>query len=130
MNLYFLDDDYMINRYHELTLTSTAADYDCSIEFFEDPDLLFEKCLDSHHFPDLIFLDINMPIMDGWDFIEEFNRRYPISKTKFVILTTSDNPSSKERANTIRNVHDFTNKPLSNLLFASFIKQIAANPVE
>ncbi|MEN7546277.1 response regulator [Rapidithrix thailandica] len=69
--------------------------------------------------PDIILLDINMPIMDGWEFLDAYvklnvfrEKRVPV-----VILTTSPNPQDKQKANTFKEVVDFKNKPLtSNML--------------
>lgn len=66
--------------------------------------------------PDLIFLDINMPIMDGWEFLEEFSKitkDLDFSSCKVVILTTSPNPEDEARAKSIIKVDDYRLKPIS-----------------
>ena len=66
-------------------------------------------------FPDLIFLDINMPAMNGWEFLEEYitlENDLPKSIT-IIMLSTSDNMSDIERAKSNRLVHDYVVKPLS-----------------
>jgi CheY-like chemotaxis protein len=61
--------------------------------------------------PELIFLDINMPEMDGWQFLEEY-RNYP-NRTKVVILTSSIDPSDRMRSEQFEFVEGFFVKPLN-----------------
>jgi len=61
--------------------------------------------------PELIFLDINMPEMDGWQFLEEY-RNYP-NRTKVVILTSSIDPSDRMRSEQFDFVEGFFVKPLN-----------------
>ena len=54
--------------------------------------------------PELIFLDINMPVMDGWEFLEEYQKLEQCQKGKivFIMLTTSFNPADKVKADTMK----------------------------
>lgn len=65
--------------------------------------------------PDLIFLDINMPGMDGWDFVAEYQKfpRHTTSSAALIMLSTSQNPDDLEKANQIREIAQFQSKPLS-----------------
>ncbi len=64
---------------------------------------------------DVIFLDINMPRMDGFEFLEEACADFGDSFTRAVIimLTTSLNPKDRERAAQFDVVKDFIDKPLT-----------------
>ncbi len=65
--------------------------------------------------PDLIFLDINMPAMNGWEFLIEFSKlNQKITQgIKVILLSTSSNPDDIRESAKNNSVHDFINKPLS-----------------
>jgi CheY-like chemotaxis protein len=65
--------------------------------------------------PDLIFLDINMPAMNGWEFLEEYSRleKHHKGNVVMVMLTTSLNPDDRTKAHGIPDVSGFETKPLT-----------------
>ncbi|MBU2949811.1 response regulator [Tamlana agarivorans] len=76
--------------------------------------------------PDVIFLDINMPAMNGWEFIEaykELDTKFT-DDIKIIMLTTSSNPKDKERSQTLNEITDYINKPLSLAILDNIIEDL------
>ena len=65
------------------------------------------------HLPDMILLDINMPVMDGWDFLENFSEMAMSKDIPVVMLTSSINPDDIEKAKSHQLVKGFLSKPLN-----------------
>lgn len=81
-----------------------------SIDYFE----AILKNLHEEEVPDIMFIDLNMPIMDGWEFIERFTK----IENKFnklislYIVSSSINPVDIDRAKSLSNIKDYLVKPV------------------
>ncbi|OWW25439.1 hypothetical protein B4Q04_07420 [Zobellia sp. OII3] len=66
-------------------------------------------------FPELIFIDINMPTMDAWEFMDLYSELDPKSKinTRVILLTTSIIPSDADKMTKYREIKDMMYKPLN-----------------
>lgn len=76
----------------------------------------------SERTPELIFLDINMPVMNGFEFLEALDELYPDYRQSglIVMLTTSLNPDDIKRVSAL-GITEFITKPLSKRKLNSLI---------
>jgi len=65
--------------------------------------------------PQLIFLDLNMPVMGGWEFLDSFNSQEfsEFSTIKVVVLSSTIDPEDLEKSKQYPMVIDFLSKPIS-----------------
>ncbi len=63
--------------------------------------------------PDVIFLDLNMPIMDGWQFLDEFTKISTPQSIIIYIVSSSINPADTNRAKLYENVNKYVLKPIT-----------------
>jgi CheY-like chemotaxis protein len=107
-----LVDDDEASAYLSSTILSdmhAAKDIDVARDGYSASGLLRED----GNWPDIILLDINMPKMDGFEFLEHLKRIGASLRTKIIMLTTSSRKEDKEKAFSYRNVLDYVEKPLT-----------------
>ncbi len=89
-------------------------------------DAIKQMMKDDERVPEVIFLDINMPIMDGWQFLEEFVTLPLKDKIRINIVTSSIDPYDKKQWEYFKakthHLIDFKNKPLRRNEIAEITK--------
>ncbi|RZJ71224.1 response regulator [Flavobacterium sp.] len=70
--------------------------------------------------PKLIFLDLNMPVMGGWEFLDLFStEKYkPFADVKVIVLSSTIDPQDIEKSKSYNQVIDFRSKPISKEMLA------------
>ncbi len=110
---YVVDDDEVIKYLTELMFRQ--LDFCEEAEYFMDPTIAFAKLKDLHEkgkpLPDLILLDLKMPTMDGWCFLEAMNSLG--LKIPVFVFSSSINEDDMNRTLKYVNVKDYIVKPLT-----------------
>jgi len=112
-----VDDDPISNTICKLTLEMVLGNVD--LESFTNPKealtYISEKCTASTSRRTILLLDINMPIMSGWEFLERFDAFHENVKTGIdvYILSSSVDPRDKDRSYANKNVRNYLLKPLT-----------------
>ena len=115
-----IDDDEPTNYLNKMTLEQADCVHHIQVlQTGQDAlDFLAHQGKYSHKadcpHPDLIFLDINMPAMDGWEFLGKY-RQLPVEQKASIVmimLTTSLNPDDETRARSMPEIDGFEHKPL------------------
>jgi CheY-like chemotaxis protein len=116
-NILLIDDSEMDNYISEyIIVQSNIAE---KISVFNSPiealEYLGTLQSNQEEFPEAIFLDINMPDMDGFGFLDEYSKFSEdiIMRTSIFMLTSSDDPNDIKRALKYEVVKKYFTKPLS-----------------
>ncbi len=123
-----VDDDATSNLICELNIKKIEPQ--AAIRSFSDPEVAL-LCIKEYCLPDedslcILFLDVNMPTMTGWEFLDAFREVCPEIQEKFriYILTSSIEDFSEEKKQ-YPYVADFLSKPLVRGKLESIIEGIA-----
>lgn len=129
-NIWIIDDD-MITRFL-ITRTLSKASFESETREFADGENALEAlragAKEGEPLPDIVLLDISMPLMDGWDFLRELENEYlqGIEDVIFMILTSSMDPLDEKKGRANKYVRAFLRKPLNVIEFTRAIGDIDA----
>ncbi|HEY8401603.1 MAG TPA: response regulator [Cytophagaceae bacterium] len=120
-----VDDDYISNFIADHLLNKLNV---CNnVSFCRNGDEALKFLKECEQFPEVIFLDINMPVMDGFEFIETFrNLNMDKNKTRIVIYTASFNQKDIDMLQNI-GFRDFIVKPLTEEKLQNLLKLFEEN---
>lgn len=113
---YIIDDDKLSIKLMSMLISKN--NFCEEIISFHNPqtalDELKNNATDPSKLPDVILLDLNMPVLDGWQFLDEFTHVTFTKKIVVFIISSSIDPCDLEMAKNYPIVKDYIIKPLSS----------------
>lgn len=124
-----IDDNEADNFFHKRTIQEadccdeiiTFKDAEEALDFFKNAPESFK--------PDLIFLDIHMPGLNGWEFLEEYKKLPDANKADSLLVMLSTEPKAEywHMAEADKHLSGFLEKPLNKAHLEKILKQFFPN---
>ena len=123
MKFILVDDDDFTNILHDMVLKDTLGD-EVGVETFSKPEEgleFIQKSYTDSSEETVLFLDINMPKINGWEFLERYEKFSEAIKRhiSIYIVSSSVDNRDRDRAEGNKNVKGFISKPLTTEMILS-----------
>lgn len=119
-----IDDDEIVNSINKVIIQHAKFADEIITENFASNAISYIKGLSKEDLPKAIFLDVNMPEMNGWDFVEEYEKiGIDSGDVTIIMLTSSINPRDQKRALSMNHIKAFVSKPLSPELLSNIYEE-------
>lgn len=126
-SILLVDDDESTNFINSVFIKKLDIDVDVykTLHGAEALELINTSKEDENFFPCLIILDINMPIMNGWAFLDNFKNLPSSIKDNCVVVMTTVSEDEKDliRANKNDDIKEYFQKPMSDEKFSTLINK-------
>ena len=125
-----IDDDqvYLFAATKTIEATGLAGSVEVCTNGLDALEYLKSIIRSSGKLPDVIFIDINMPVMDGWEFLEEYKilRENITTPIKIYILSSSVDKNDIMRSKEYSSVIDYVIKPVYKEKFSEILQAVTA----
>jgi CheY-like chemotaxis protein len=110
----------LLRQFEEIKVYSVLKNGEQAVKYFK------ENQGNESKLPDLIFLDLSMPVFDGWQFLEEYKTlQCGFSKTIHVyIISSSISPKDQSRAEEYPFITDFIVKPITEASIRGILEKL------
>lgn len=120
---YIIDDDkifvFVLKKYLEKN-----ENFNQVVDFKNGEEVIHLLSDANNQLPDIILLDINMPVIDGWQFLEQIEQLPHKDKLNVFIMSSSIDANDIEKSKSFSTVKDFISKPINNDKLNKLIESI------
>lgn len=131
ITIILIDDSSSSNLYHKVMMEDAGIDIESSVKEFIssiEAKAYFQKLIDENQFdlfPDVILLDINMPIFNGWEFVTYLeNLKLGVNLPRVFMVSNSRSPRDLEKAESYTIVEDILEKHVTQEFFEKLVKEL------
>jgi CheY-like chemotaxis protein len=120
-NILLIDDDDDDQEIFLAAMKDISNTFTCTVAF--SAQIAFQQLLAGEMIPDIIFLDLNMPIMNGKQFLSELKKNEALNMIPVIILSTSAHSATIQETKEL-GARDFITKPASFKDFRNILQSI------
>ena len=119
-NIFLTEDDADDREFFTEALKDINVTINCEVA--HNGKEAIQKLKDSPNLPDLIFLDLNMPKIDGWEFLNKMKEKSLVNTV--YILTSSTSELDLHKSKHYNNVKDFLIKPINTNVLKAILDNL------
>ena len=114
VNLTYIIDDDKIFVFVLKKIIKKNENFDEVLDFKNGEEVLNILSNKDNTFPNIILLDINMPVIDGWQFLEQIEKLPNKERLNVFIMSSSIDANDIDKSKSFSTVKDFISKPINN----------------
>jgi CheY-like chemotaxis protein len=121
-----VDDSQPFNFLSKTVLKQNKVN--CTVVEVLNGQIALDYLTENQDWPEVILLDINMPVMDGFQFLEAYQKLNKQGKeTKIFVLSSSSREEDREKSLSCEGVEDFFDKPLTESHIRIILSKLQSN---
>lgn len=118
-----IDDDDLVNYLHKFHLSEVLPNQNIIVK--SNAEAVLQDMQNGSYAPDIMFLDINMPRVTGWDFLNEYKKQSQPEDCIIYMVSASVNPKDKQLCDEDEYIEKFLQKPLNEVVLRTVFAELS-----